>query len=129
MLGIENLLAYYEMPSFDELNHLLNTFTQPWFGWQLDLGHIVIQENLGLESLSDWLEAFSARMVGLHFHDVCSLDDHLAPGTGEFDFRRLAGHIPPFAQLTVEVRPEIADEDIKNCLPYLEAQGCITKLF
>ncbi len=129
MLGIENLLAYYEMPSFDELQHLLNEFQEPWFGWQLDLGHIVIQENLGLESTANWLQTFGKRMIGIHLHDVIGLIDHMAPGTGDVDFVTIAPFIPSYAQCTVEVRPDIAEDDVLNCLPFLETQGCINKLF
>ena len=129
MLGIENLLAYYEMPSFDELAHLLNEFQQSWFGWQLDLGHIIIQENLGLESLSEWLTVFGKQMVGVHFHDVIGLVDHMAPGTGNIDFDRLGPFIPPYAQLTVEVRSDVAEKDVFNSLLFLEEHGCIKKLY
>lgn len=128
MLGIENLLHYYEMPNFNEMSQILGEFKQPWFGWQLDTGHIQVQQNLGLESFLYWLEQFAGRMVGIHLHDVMGLKDHLAPGLGKVDFAAIAPNIPPHAQRTLEVKPFVTPAEITGSLPLLEKSGCLAKI-
>lgn len=128
MLGIENLLYFYEMPNFDEMQQLLDEFKEPWFGWQLDVGHVIVQENLGLICFDDWLKQFSERMIGVHFHDVKGLQDHLPPGTGDVDFASMAALIPPQAQLTFEISNGGQKNDIIAGLKLLEQNRCITTL-
>ncbi len=128
MLGIENLMHYYELPNFEEMHILMDTFTQPWIGWQLDTGHLQIQQNIGLDSMQTWLEAFGDRMVGIHLHDVIGITDHLAPGCGCIDFEAIAAKLQPFTQITLEVKPVVTIKEIQTSLPFLEQTGCIKKL-
>lgn len=128
LLGIENLMHYYELPNFEEMQVLMDTFKQPWVGWQFDTGHLQIQHNLGLESIPAWLEAFGERMVGIHLHDVAGITDHIAPGKGQTDFHPIGARIQPFTQITIEVKPFVTAAEIEAGLPILEAAGCISRL-
>lgn len=128
LLGIENLMHYYELPGFDEMQVLLQTFTQPNIGWQLDVGHLQIHQNLGLESMQRWLDQFGERLVGIHHHDVIGIDDHLHPGCGSVNFAAIAAKIRPQTQVTLEVKPQVTSEQIKIGLQFLVEQGCIARL-
>jgi len=79
-LGLENRCHYYELPVFGELDTLLSEFKQEWVGWQFDIGHLQVHAELGLLSFRQWLESFSSRIVGVHFHDVIGIQDHRFPG-------------------------------------------------
>jgi len=128
LLGLENLLHYYEMLDFEEMKQILDEFKQTWFGWQLDLGHVIVQENLGLMCAGDWLEHFSERIIGIHFHDVKGLQDHLPPGKGNVDFASIAAFIPSHTQLTFEISKDTLNSDIIAGLNLLEQSGCIARL-
>ena len=128
LLGIENLMYYYEFPTFEEIQVLLETFDQPWIGWHFDVGHLEIMANLGLESIPHWLDTFDKRMVGIHLHDVNGIDDHFAPGDGKIDFSAVGPRLQPFTQVTVEVKPFVSTQEIRAGLPVLEDTGCITRL-
>ena len=128
LLGIENLMYYYEIPTFEEIQVLLETFDQPWIGWHFDVGHLEIMANLGLESIPNWLDAFDKRMVGIHLHDVNGIDDHFAPGDGKIDFSVVGPRLQAFTQVTVEVKPFVSTQEIRAGLPVLEDTGCITRL-
>ncbi|MBA4385240.1 MAG: hypothetical protein C0410_10935, partial [Anaerolinea sp.] len=103
MLGLENRLHYYELPIFDEFQTILTTFTQPWVGWQFDVGHLHIHAELGLTNFDEWLNHFGKRIMGIHLHDVQGIDDHLSPGCGDVDFSKIAKFLPEFSYRTLEV--------------------------
>jgi len=128
LLGIENLMHYYELPNFDEMQVLMKTFPQPMIGWQLDTGHLQIHQNLGLESMQRWLDHFGDRLVGIHHHDIIGINDHLAPGVGNVDFAAIAAKIQSQTQITLEVKPLVKAAEIKAGLEFLARQGCIARL-
>jgi HAD superfamily hydrolase (TIGR01549 family) len=127
-LGFENRLRYYELPIFDEMEVLMAEFQQPWVGWQFDVGHLKIQDELGLSSFRGWVERFDERIVGVHLHDVHGIVDHRAPGSGDVDFKFIAAHLPPYSQRTLEVDKSVSFEDIKTGMEALAAAGCVTRI-
>ncbi len=128
MLGLENRFHFYELPVFDEMQAMLNEFRQPWVGWQFDIGHLQVHDQLGLLTMKDWLEQFSRRIVGLHWHDVIGIQDHQAPGTGEVDFAMLAKFLPPDCYHTLEVDKALSREAVSRGLNHLEKSGCIKRI-
>ncbi|HPR34661.1 MAG TPA: TIM barrel protein [Anaerolineaceae bacterium] len=128
-LGLENRLHHYELPIFEEMDILLKEFQQPWVGWQLDVGHIQVHDQLGLMSFKQWLEAFSLRMVGVHLHDVQGIVDHQMPGTGDVDFAWLAPYLPAHAIRTLEINNATPYEDFLAGLKLLEQTGCISSIY
>ena len=128
-LGLENRLHHYELPIFEEMEALLNEFQQPWVGWQLDVGHIQVHDQLGLMSFKQWLEAFSPRMVGVHLHDVQDILDHQIPGSGDVDFAWLASYLPAQAIRTLEINSSTPYEEFLPGLKLLEKTGCIANIY
>ncbi len=127
-LSLENRFHYYELPVFDEMQTILETFQQPWIGWQLDVGHIQVHHCLGLMNFQEWLEAFSHRILGVHLHDVSGIVDHQAPGRGDVDFVWLSSFLPQHAYRTLEINSAIPFEEFKQGLLHLEKTGCITSI-
>jgi sugar phosphate isomerase/epimerase len=121
-------MHYYELPNFTEMQVLLETFKQPWVGWQFDTGHLQIMENLGLESIQAWLDDFGKRLIGLHFHDVDGIDDHIAPGLGCTNFVPIGKYIQPHTQITLEVKPFVTPEEILAGISTLENNNCIFRI-
>jgi len=125
MLGLENRFHYYELPVFDEMSSLLDEFQQPWVGWQFDIGHLQVHDQLGLLSMQNWLERFGSRIIGVHLHDVRGIQDHQLPGTGEVDFAMIAKYLPPDCYHTLEVDKALSREAVARGMRYLEKTGCI----
>lgn len=128
VLGLENRLHYYELPLFEELQTLLTSFSEPWVGWQFDVGHLHIHHTLGLTVFNDWLDQFADRIVGVHLHDVKGIDDHLAPGCGDVDFSKIAIRLPEFAYRTLEVDSKLSKEEIRSGMETLVTTGCVSRI-
>lgn len=127
-LGLENRYRYYEIPIFDELKILLHEFTQPYVGWQLDIGHLQTLSELGLTSFLPWLEDFGNRIIGVHLHDVKGITDHRVPGQGSIDFELIAAFLPQHAQRTLEVDKSQSFEELAKGLEVLAASKCINRI-
>jgi len=128
MLGLENRFHFYELPVFDEMRAILEEFQQPWVGWQFDVGHLQVHDQLGLLSMRNWLDQFNSRMIGVHLHDVIGIQDHQAPGTGEVDFVMIAKYLPPDCYRTLEVEKVINLEAVARGMRYLEKTGCVKRI-
>ena len=84
MIGIstcwwENRYYFQEIPDFDEIGIILNEFDGGRIRCWHDVGHAAVQENLGICTQKDLLEAYSDKIIGMHLHDVENLHDHLSP--------------------------------------------------
>ncbi len=124
-LGFENRFHYYELPIENELEVILREFQQPWVGWQLDIGHARVLDELGVFSFTRALEKFGNRIVGVHLHDVIGIQDHRVPGSGEVDFSMVAANLPVDAYRTIEIDKSIRPEALADGLKLLHKTGCI----
>jgi sugar phosphate isomerase/epimerase len=95
-------------------------------GFVLDVGHAYTLDRLGFYPFQEWLERFSARIIGTHLHDVVGLADHFAPGLGEIDFDLVARYLPRKANRTCEFQAYNHFEQVKVGLKYLLDHHCIT---
>lgn len=112
-LGVESRVQHWQIPTFDELGVLLENSDPAVVGFWYDCGHVQVLHNLGLHSHDAWLDAYGARIVGVHLHDTAGLRDHLLPGLGELDFQRIAAALPSTAALTCELDWYYSPEEIK----------------
>jgi sugar phosphate isomerase/epimerase len=103
LLGIENRYHFHEIPDFEEIGLILNTFQGSRIGYWHDIGHARVQENLGILRRNELIEAYSKQLIGVHIHDVRWLKDHLAPGQGDIDYAEiqpyLSASIPKILEL------------------------------
>ena len=107
---------------------MMRLFTQPWVGWQLDVGHLQVEGELGLMDMQAWLDRFGARIMGVHLHDVIGIVDHRAPGSGQVDFERIAAVLPPYAQRTLEIDKSVTFDEFRSGLEYLCEKNCIKQI-
>ena len=69
------------------LEHLIELIGKDSLYVCIDTGHLNVFSKL---SIDNWWKRLDKRVVAMHLHDNDGLsDDHLAPGRGTFDFRRL----------------------------------------
>jgi sugar phosphate isomerase/epimerase len=125
-IGLENRVNYHEIPSFEELRALLADFPAETLGFWYDTGHARVLHNLGFDEYLAWPQAFGERLIGIHFHDVGGLRDHLLPGMAEIDFAAVAPHLPPEAVRTCEFDWHFAPVAIRDAVEYLAETGCLS---
>ena len=126
-VGLENRYHYYDIPSIDEMQVLLDLFDDYRWGFIYDVGHAQALDRLGFFKHEDWLTRYGKRMIGAHLHDVVGLTDHQAPGTGDVDYTMVASHLPDSAFRVLEVMPGLTPEQIRSGLECLAEYGCISK--
>lgn len=123
-LGLENRYHYFDIPTQDEMSHLLDLAEPEWLGFIYDIGHATALERLGFFSNEIWLKRFGSRIIGTHLHDVIGISDHKVPGLGDVDFKMVAGYIPKEAFRTMEVLSINTPEQVRNGLKKLVDTGC-----
>jgi sugar phosphate isomerase/epimerase len=127
-LGLENRYHFMDIPNCDEMESLLSLGNPGEIGFWYDIGHAQALDRLGFIPHEGWLDRYASRIVGIHIHDVIGITDHRAPGTGEMDFVRLARHLPVDAIHTLELKPDIKYEQVRDSLYFLAEKGCIQPL-
>jgi sugar phosphate isomerase/epimerase len=124
-LGLENRYHYFDIPNLDEMGVLLSLAGPDQLGFVYDTGHAQALDRLGFYPHEEWLQRYSARMIGVHLHDVIGITDHYAPGLGEVDFDVVAAYLPEDAFRTCEFQVVNTTEQVKAGLKFLAEHGCI----
>jgi sugar phosphate isomerase/epimerase len=127
-IGLENRYHYTDMPLQDEMEELLEMGDAAHLGFIYDVGHGQTLDRLGFLPHEDWLKRFSARMFGVHLHDVRGVDDHWPPGMGEVDYGMVARYLPETAFRTCEIHGKHSAQEIMDGLKVLEGAGIITRM-
>ena len=123
LLGLENRFNIQDFPDFDEFKTLFREFSGGPVRYWHDLGHATVQQNLGLADQKEFLENFSALLVGVHLHGCRGYDDHYAPGSGEEDYSLLQNFLRPDTLLVVETHHRASKEELLQGLEFLRARG------
>ncbi len=124
MLCIENRYYWREIPSITEIGELIEEFAgSKNLGYWHDVGHAQVNENLGLEKHSAFLEKYAKHMVGMHIHDIDGSQDHLAPGMGNFDFTTLKPYLKKNTIKVLEIHQPATAVQIKAGVSYLNGMG------
>ena len=124
MLCVENRYYWREIPSITEIGELIKEFSgSKNLGYWHDVGHAQVNENLGLEKHSAFLEQYAKYMVGMHIHDIKGSQDHLAPGTGNFDFTVLKPYLKKNTIKVLEIHQPATAAEIKTAVSYLNNIG------
>lgn len=124
-IGLEVRFHYEEIPSFEEMASLLEDHSSQELAYWHDAGHAQVLENLGFTRHLDWLEAYSSRMIGVHFHDVIGIRDHRLPGEGMIDFGRIASYLRAETLKVCEFDWPYSAEEIARGRRVLAENGCL----
>lgn len=123
-LGIENRLFHHEIPSFEEIGSILEHFPGRHVYYWHDTGHARVAEKLGLvNSDESFLKEYSYKLLGIHFHDIIGFSDHLSPGNGEIDFKRISSYLRQHTIKVLEPHETSLREDVISSRTYLQDLG------
>jgi len=119
-LGVENRYYFREIPFFDEVAIILDRFRDSAVHYWHDTGHARLMENLGfIESDEDYLKRYGSRLIGIHLHDITGCSDHRAPGTGEFDFKKLKPYLSSHTLTVIEAHHPASGAELVTAREYL----------
>ncbi|MFC1576563.1 sugar phosphate isomerase/epimerase family protein [Candidatus Omnitrophota bacterium] len=119
-IALENRYYIKEMPSLGEFKKIFEIFKEKHLAYWHDTGHAQVYENLGVLRHEDYLDALSNRLIGVHLHDIILFNDHLAPGAGEFDFKRIKPYLKPDTVKVIEAHRVASAEEVRKSKDYLE---------
>jgi len=123
-VGLENRCEQSSLPTYSDLLALLDGLEPYPVGLWFDVGHAIVQENLGFLPHSRWLETFSDRIVGIHLHDVRGHMDHLPVGTGDVDWLSLIPRLPQEPVWVFEYSRHVDPEDVRRGLELVRSLLC-----
>lgn len=124
-IGLETGEWVAAIPSYAEARALLDDYPSAVLGLWVDTGHATIVERLGGTPLRHWLQTFAPRLVGMHYHDVHSLRDHLIPGRGTIAWGEIAPLIPADALPTCEFDWYYTPAEIAEGRAFLARHGLV----
>lgn len=114
-LGIETRFGIEEIPNEEETAQIIAKFGADVVGYWHDVGHAQVKENFGLLTHESLLDRFRGSLAGMHLQDFAPPGfDHLPPGRGQFDFRRLAPYVKADTVLAWEIHPQWKATDITD---------------
>ena len=122
-LAMENRYYYHEIPTPDEAHDLLGEFDGLYFWY--DTGHSRVLHNMGFIPCRDWLDGLSARLAGIHLHDVVGIRDHLVCGLGGVDWPWVREHLKPDTLRTCEFDWYFEAEYLRQGVEFLHKAGCL----
>lgn len=119
-IGIENRCHFFEIPDFEEIETILKEFEGGKVRYWHDVGHAIVQENLGILPQKDLLEAYSEMMIGIHLHDVRGIDDHLSPGQGEMDYGQVMPFLKPSLIKILEIHSKVERKELLRGIQFIK---------
>ncbi len=122
-IAIEPGLHIDDLLSFEATGWVLDDLAKRGLGYWHDVGRIHMRQKSGLPGQGRWLEAYSARMVGVHFQDAAGDEYQMPPGTGEVDFKLIAEYVPKNAARVLEINQRHGRTEILGAVQFLTALG------
>ncbi|MDX9702440.1 MAG: TIM barrel protein [Candidatus Auribacterota bacterium] len=120
LIGIENRYHAHEIPDLEEIFYIFTQFEGGNLYYWHDVGHAQMMENLNIFYHEEYIASFKNRIAGIHIHDIVRSSDHRAPGTGTFDFSRIAPFLRQDIVKVLEIHHPTAPSELKYGLQYIK---------
>jgi sugar phosphate isomerase/epimerase len=122
-LAIETGESFPDLLNFETVGWVLDDLGKHGLVYWHDTGRTQLRERVGLSTQGDWLDAYSDRMVGVHLQDTADGQPEMPPGTGQVDFKLVAGYVPRTAERVVEINPRHGRGEILAAVQFLVDHG------
>lgn len=107
----------------EALGWVLDDLAKYGLGYWHDTGTIHLRERCGLPGQGPWLDAYAARLCGIHLQDGAGLEGGMPPGAGEVDFQLLVEYLPTTAERVLEIDPRHGRTEILGAVQFLADKG------
>ncbi len=108
---------------FEAVQWVLDDLASQKVGYWHDTGRIHRRGRLGIPDQGAWLEAYGARMLGLHLRDATDDEFGLPPSLGEVDFKLVSEYLPKDASKVIDVDPTHGRPEVLASVQFLMGLG------
>jgi len=112
---LETRLNYYELPSPEEAEYIIDSLKFKNLGYWNDIGHAYIEDRLGFITFDQWKSNLNNYCGGLHIHDINNnLRDHYPPGLGSAPILQMLTGFPEDIPWVLEINSRHTTDEIIN---------------
>ncbi len=122
-LAIEAGPGLMELFNFEAVGWVLDDLSTRGLGYWHDTGRIQLRERAGMQTQGQWLDAYAPRVVGMHLQDQADGTAEMPPGSGEVDFKLVAGYLPREAERVLDINPRHGRAEILAAVQFLADNG------
>lgn len=122
-IAIECGESLLDLLNFQAVGWTLDDLSKHGLAYWHDTGRVHQRERAGLPTQGQWLDAYAGRMVGVHLQDAVATTIEMPPGSGEVDFKLVAGYVPKTAERVLEVNPRHGRAEILAAVQFLVDLG------
>lgn len=122
-LAIESGESLIDLLNFETVGWVLEDLDKQGLAYWHDTGRTQLRERMGLPTQGQWLDTYAARMVGVHLQDSAEGTTEMPPGTGQVDFKLVAGYVPRTAEKVVEINSRHGRGEILAAVQFLVDHG------
>lgn len=122
-LAIESGESFLDLMNFETVGWVLDDLEKHGLSYWHDTGRTQVRERAGLPTQGQWLDTFASRMVGVHLQDAAEGTPEMPPGTGQVDFKLVAGYVPRTAEKVVEINSRHGRGEILAAVQFLVDHG------
>ena len=112
-----------DLIGFEAMGWILDDLAAQGLGYWHDVGRIHLRELMGLPTQGQWLEAYSARMIGIHLQDAAEEEAEIPLGLGEVDFRLVKSYVPRGIERVLELNPRHGRAEVLASVQFLVDMG------
>lgn len=122
-IAIEPGAGLHDVLTYQAVNWTLDDLAKKGLAYWHDTGCIHQRERMGLKTQGDWLQRYAPSMIGVHLQDSTETTVAMPPGTGEVDFKLVAGYVPKTAERVVEINSRHGRAEILAAVQFLAGLG------
>jgi sugar phosphate isomerase/epimerase len=122
-IAIEPGASFVDLLGFEATGWVLEDLANKQVAYWHDTGLSQLREKTGLQTQGQWLDTYASRMVGIHLQDSAEGHVEMPPGSGEVDFKLVAGYVSREAERVVEVNPRHGRAEILAAVQFLVDVG------
>ena len=112
-----------DLLGFTAIGWVLEDLADPKVGYWHSTARIFARESKGLIGQGQWLDAYAARMFGVHLCDATEEESGLPPGLGAVDFKLVAEYCAASTLRVVEVHPHHGRAEVLASVSFLLGAG------